>query len=378
MPSPSEASPPLAGSAPPIRALRWAPPVGGGDLDSVAAAFEGIARRLADEGLEILQERLYVPPGELEPVLAARRRAYRERDVDADGPRTVVSNPPWTEGPCAGIQILAVALRPGERVCTVDAGPARARRFESGTTSALFVADLAASPGAGDPVADLFDGARSSVAEHGLSLRDVARTWLYVEELIPTYGRLNRVRDVALREEGLRSDRGWELEPPASTGIQGWHPRGAPCFLDLLAVTNDGPGRPFTAIRPALQGEAWAYGSAFSRGMDVDLGGRRLATLSGTASIGPRGRTLHVGDPAAQIRETMANLDSLLDIVGADPAAGLWTLYLKDADVWAAWRALLDSGELVAPPDAVAIRADVCRDDLLFEAEVTVPLPAPR
>ena len=194
-----------------------------------------------------------------------------------------------------------------------------------------------------------------------------------MHRLLPTYDRLNRVRDAVFVAQGVKGTERFLVEPPASTGIQGWHPRQAPCFLDLIAVTGPHAQRPFAGIRPALQGEAWAYGSSFSRGMNVDLGGRRLSTISGTASIGPDGRTLHVGDPRAQIVETLANVRSLLAIAGLDGREGLWTMYFKHEAVWRAWRSLVDAGDEIAPPDAVTIYGDVCRDDLLFEVEVTAP-----
>ena len=42
--------------------------------------------------------------------------------------------------------------------------------------------------------------------------------------------------------------------------------------------------------------EAYDYGSAFSRGMRIDLNGLTILLISGTASIDDEGRTVHVGD----------------------------------------------------------------------------------
>lgn len=42
--------------------------------------------------------------------------------------------------------------------------------------------------------------------------------------------------------------------------------------------------------------EAYDYGSAFSWGMRIDLGGLVILLISGTASVDERGRTIHVGD----------------------------------------------------------------------------------
>jgi enamine deaminase RidA (YjgF/YER057c/UK114 family) len=144
--------------------------------------------------------------------------------------------------------------------------------------------------------------------------------------------------------------------------------------MDLVALQHaGGAARPFRALHPELQCEAWSYGSAFSRGMEIDVSGRRLLTISGTASIGPDGASVHRDEPRAQILLALRNVESLLRRAGADGARGLWTLYFRDTGTWQAWRSLVSSGELLAPPRAAAIFAEICRPELAFEAEVTVP-----
>ncbi len=357
----------------PCRTLHWAPGPRGATPSAVGAAFDRIAAELAKEQLLVLQERLYVEPYDVDEVLALRRAALQSHGLDADRPVTIVSNKSCIPAICAGIHILAVRPAAGEKISTVEAGPARGRLLVSGDVRALFVSDVAASPGSVDPLHEMFEGAVAAVESQDMTLQDVARTWLYVEDLIPTYDHLNRVRDEVFTAHGIKGAERWLVEPPASTGIQAWHPDRARCFLDLIAVTRPGDARPFVGITPEMQCEAWAYGSSFSRGMTIDLGPRQIITISGTASIGGDGATLHVGDYRAQILETMNNIESLLKLAGGDPAKGLWTLYFKDEDCWNEWQDLVLSGELRAPPQAAGVFGDVCRDDLLFEAEVTLP-----
>src|ERR1044071_4791206 len=65
---------------------------------------------------------------------------------------------------------------------------------------------------------------------------------------------------------------------------------------------------------PAILNEAADYGSAFSRGLRLDLpGGVTHLLLSGTASIGPNGETLYPGDFRAQLWRTYHNLTQLLE-----------------------------------------------------------------
>jgi enamine deaminase RidA (YjgF/YER057c/UK114 family) len=199
----------------------------------------------------------------------------------------------------------------------------------------------------------------------------VARTWLYAEDLLGTYAELNGVRDRVFTEQGLGRPGSFD-DPPASTGIQGFHADGRPCFMEVLAVQTVARGRAFSPIQSKMQCEAWDYGSSFSRGMRIDVAGSGLTTLSGTASIAPSGETAHVGDPEAQIQTTLANLESLLEACGkSSRAPGLWTLYFKNQSTWQAWRVAVQAGRL-APLRGPAVFADVCRDDLLFEAEVTL------
>src|SRR6266404_9604807 len=53
---------------------------------------------------------------------------------------------------------------------------------------------------------------------------------------------------------------------------------------------------------PTVLNEAPQYGSAFTRGLRVDLpGGVAQLLISGTASVGPMGETLYPGDFRAQL-----------------------------------------------------------------------------
>src|SRR5205814_1256792 len=78
---------------------------------------------------------------------------------------------------------------------------------------------------------------------------------------------------------------------------------------------------------------AYEYGSAFSRGMRIDLNGLTMLLISGTASIDEDGRTVHVGDFRAQLRRTYQNITNLLQSEGAT-----WhdivrtTCYLRDIE----------------------------------------------
>ena len=133
--------------------------------------------------------------------------------------------------------------------------------------------------------------------------------------------------------------------------------------------------RPIRA--PEVLNEAYRYDrpSSFSRGLRVDLNGIAILLISGTASIGPNGETLHVGDFRAQTRRTYANITALLATEGAT-----WkdivrtTCYLRDIERdYAAFNeertAFYGEQGLDPLPASTGIQAILCRPDLLVEIE---------
>jgi 2-iminobutanoate/2-iminopropanoate deaminase len=125
----------------------------------------------------------------------------------------------------------------------------------------------------------------------------------------------------------------------------------------------------------AALNEAYDYGSAFSRGMRIDLNGLTVLLISGTASIDDAGRTVHAGDLRAQLRRTFDNISKLLAAEGAT-----WhdivrtTCYLRDIERdYAAFNeertAFYREQGLDPLPASTGIQAILCRPDLLIEIE---------
>jgi enamine deaminase RidA (YjgF/YER057c/UK114 family) len=102
---------------------------------------------------------------------------------------------------------------------------------------------------------------------------------------------------------------------------------------ELLAEITTAPVVKRAITNHSVLNEAYAYGSAFSRGMRIDLNGLVILLISGTASIDDEGRTVHVGDLRAQTRRTFDNITALLASEGAT-----WhdvvrtTCYLRDIE----------------------------------------------
>jgi enamine deaminase RidA (YjgF/YER057c/UK114 family) len=135
---------------------------------------------------------------------------------------------------------------------------------------------------------------------------------------------------------------------------------------------------------PRVLNEAPVYGSAFSRGLRIDLNGLTILLISGTASIDGQGRTVHVGDLRAQCRRTFQNIKGLLESEGAT-----WhdivrtTCYLRDIERdYAAFndeRSRFYKEEQLDPlPASTGIQAILCRPDLLVEIEAIAMFQTPK
>lgn len=126
---------------------------------------------------------------------------------------------------------------------------------------------------------------------------------------------------------------------------------------------------------PEVLSEAPSYGSAFSRGIRVDLNGLVILFISGTASVDENGQTVHVGDFRAQCRRTFLNITKLLESEGAS-----WkdvvrtTCYLRDIErdykVFNEERTRFYQEQGLDPlPASTGIQAILCRPELLVEIE---------
>ena len=124
---------------------------------------------------------------------------------------------------------------------------------------------------------------------------DVMRTWIHVRDIDRDYDALNQARRTFFRDRGI-------ARRPASTGVQGIPAPDAHDFsLSLYAVRSDRPLDVAVMSTPSLN-EAWSYGADFSRGLRVADANQVTLYVSGTASVDDAGRTVNVGDFAAQPR----------------------------------------------------------------------------
>lgn len=201
-------------------------------------------------------------------------------------------------------------------------------------------------------------------AQAGFDLADTVRTWFFLENILSWYDEFNRARTKIY--SGIKFRTG---SLPASTGVGAKNPAGAALALAAWAFQPIEKNAYAEEVASPLQCPAPAYGSSFSRALEISTNTGRRLFISGTASIAPGGKTLWTADVRKQIELTMDVVEAMLRSRGfafADLArATAYFRHATDASVFTNW---LAENQLADLP-VVAAQCDVCRDDLLFELE---------
>jgi enamine deaminase RidA (YjgF/YER057c/UK114 family) len=329
--------------------------------EASAADLPELARRLQSEG-------------QAEPVVAEHFSPAAEADADlwhhSPTPLTWVLGQVAAPG-LGGVYLHALSgteTRPvvldGQRIGTCWDGPY--------ATECLLAGLCATDTTAPRPVQAraTYERMEEALALVGMDFSHVARTWLFLDDILSWYGEFNRVRTDFFTERGV-----FDRLVPASTGIGGSNPAGAAMITGLYAVLPRHEAVEVQAVPSPLQCPALQYGSSFSRAVEVSLPDVRRLLISGTASIYPDGRTAHVGDVKAQTALTCEVVEAILKSRGMDwPQVTRATAYVRHAADAGVLADHIAAGALPPLPLVVAHNV-ICRDDLLFELEVDAVLP---
>jgi enamine deaminase RidA (YjgF/YER057c/UK114 family) len=214
----------------------------------------------------------------------------------------------------------------------------------------------------------MFGAAARLLEQCGMGFRDVVRIWIHLRDIDRDYDVLNRARREFFRHCGIE-------QRPASTGVQGIPLPAAHDFsMSLYAVKSPRPLDVTPMSTPSLN-EAWSYGADFSRGLRLADANKVTLFVSGTASIDEAGRTVHVGDFAAQVARMLHNIESLLARQGATTAnLASGVTYLKNPNDGALLRSMFREHGFDGFPCAL-VEARLCRPELLCETEAVAILP---
>lgn len=327
------------------------------------AFFRRVVRQVEEEAAGVLALMIYGEMSEHGAANAAMRRVFGEI-------RWPVT---WVEGAgCRGEHFVGAQViarrggRPVERV--VMGGQVVGTVYDDGAARHCLLGGLTPTAVTMDrpaQVQQLFASLDCALDLAGFALGDVVRTWFFNDEILSWYDAFNRVRSAFYAPVQFRTG-----TLPASTGVSGRNPAHAATTVAAWAVRPHGPGARVFDVPSPLQCPAPAYGSAFSRAVEIDSAGVRRLLVSGTASIEPGGRTVWKGDVARQIDLTMQVVAAILQSRGMN-----WNdvtranAYFKHPEFLSVFRAWQRERGVEALP-ALPIHCDICREDLLFEIEV--------
>jgi enamine deaminase RidA (YjgF/YER057c/UK114 family) len=200
--------------------------------------------------------------------------------------------------------------------------------------------------------------------KYGADFKSVARTWMWLGDVLSWYGDFNRVRNKFFTDRGIIG-KDARQSMPASTGIGLGPANGGKCAMDLVAVLEPANSTEFLHVAGRQQC-ALEYGSAFSRASRAITPAGKTVFVSGTASINSAGQTTNIGDGPAQINETIENVRAVLkDMNCGDKDVVQVVAYCKTSEIEKMFNVVKNN---LKWPWVVAI-GDVCRDDLLFEIE---------
>lgn len=209
----------------------------------------------------------------------------------------------------------------------------------------------------------------------------LARAWNYFADINRDDLGLDRYRhfNAGRQDAFLTAARSLTSGVPAACALG---VGGQPLTIAFLAAR-----RPLAPIENPRQVSAYCYppqygprSPTFSRATLARLGEQPILFVSGTASIAGH-ETWHPGDPAAQTRESLANLRAVLEAANRMLDGPVFTLtqpclkvYLRHLEYLGPVRAVL-ARELGEPLKALFLQAEICRADLLVEIEATFGPP---
>ena len=295
---------------------------------------------------------------------AATSDALKRSFSRVDWPVTWVEGAACNGSPIAGMQVQAFT---GDVERVMFGGRIAGSVFTEGGARQCFVGGLVPvdkTLSHSDQTRAALEDLQTILASAGFELADTVRTWFFLEDILSWYDDFNRARTRIYSGVKFRTG-----SLPASTGVGAKNPAGTALALAALAFRPLGKNVRAEEVASPLQCPAPAYGSAFSRAMELPTNSGRRLHISGTASIAPGGKTLWVGDVRKQVELTMDVVEAILRSRGLDFArltrATAYFRHTADVVVFAEW---LAANQLTKIP-VVAAQCDVCRDDLLFELE---------
>jgi len=210
----------------------------------------------------------------------------------------------------------------------------------------------------------LFEELQVVLAQAGFTWKELIRTWFFLDDILSWYGEFNAVRNKVYG--GVFTIANYL---PASTGVGCKNPFSAAVSAAALALAGDKRIQ-IKDVPSPLQGPATAYGSAFSRAVEVVGPGWKRLLVSGTASIDRSGYTLHPNGIKKQVQATMRIVDALLHSRGMCAENIVRAIAYFPGEKYFHWFYEWAKRNWPSEVSVLLGCADICRRELLFEIEL--------
>jgi len=330
--------------------------------------FCGIKDTLRSQNARILEERVFATEQVMDVLANARSQAYQGQEFD-DGvaPSFLVGDEGASLGPIAGVQVHAISGDIQTEVIDLDGAP-RGRILHAPNHTVLTLSCISA-PQLNRPKEQArvcLEKAEDALKKCGTNFLSVARTWMWLNDILSWYDDFNGVRSKFFAERGMIGE-GTRQSMPASTGIGLGAADRSDCAMDLFAVLEPADSTQYLQAGGKQQC-ALEYGSAFSRASRTPTPAGETVFVSGTASIDAAGATTNIDNAAGQINDTIENVRAVLrDMNVTDDDVVHILAYCKTTEIESVFNSIKGKYNW---PWIIPI-CDICRPDLLFEIEAT-------
>jgi enamine deaminase RidA (YjgF/YER057c/UK114 family) len=350
---------------------------------SLEELYTRIAEVLTDSSSQIILERCFSNIDFQSQVIETRTRVLREKNLDTQTPLTYIEGKSCSDNRFAGVQIRALKSHAGTRLRTIfDQGIPKGRTWNLDGSTCTLLQNINGWTFKNGEKSDrkiqsdaMFRQAERMLRNEGSSYGEVVRTWIYISNILDWYDEFNTVRNHCYSDFGFLGNTDSHIQEeqiylPASTGIEGRNPAGLSATMDVLAIHRTaGSTLQIRPIYGVKQRSPFRYGSAFSRAMVIEDSCSKMILVSGTASIDEEGKSIFLGDPAAQIRQSLHVVSALVAQEGAtlqDLCEA--TVFIKHKEDFSVFQEVIrEMGDIDIP--SINVLADVCRDELLFELD---------
>ena len=329
--------------------------------------FSGIRDALKSQNARILEERVFATGQVMDILAQARSRAYQGQDFDDGVAASFLVGNEGTYGPVAGVQVHALSGDIQTEIIDLDGAPrGRILRAPNHTIVTLSCVSAPQLTCLKEQARVCLEKAEAALKKCGTNFLSVARTWMWLNDILSWYDDFNSVRSKFFAERGMIGQ-GTRQSMPASTGIGLGAADGSDCAMDLFAVLKPADSTQYLQAGGKQQC-ALEYGSAFSRASRAPTPAGETVFVSGTASISAAGETTNIGDPKGQINDTIENVRAVLrDMNVTDDDVVHIIAYCKTTEIERVFNSI--KGKHNWP--WITPICDICRHDLLFEIEAT-------